>query len=35
MKYTRECVALEVDAASPPKVIDVLADLFRIRGLPK
>jgi len=31
-----ECVALEVDRGiKAEKVIDVLADLFRIRGVPK
>jgi transposase InsO family protein len=35
-EYTRECVALEVDRGiKAEKVIDVLVDLFRIRGLPK
>ena len=35
-EYTRECVALEVDRSiTAEKVIDVLTDLFRIRGVPK
>ena len=35
-EYTRECLALEVDRSiTAEKVIDVLADLFRIRGVPK
>ena len=35
-EYTRECLALEVDRSiTAEKVIDVLAELFRIRGVPK
>jgi putative transposase len=35
-EYTRECLALEVDRGiTSEKAIDVLADLFRIRGVPK
>jgi transposase InsO family protein len=35
-EYTRECLALEVDRGiTAEKVIDVLAELFRIRGVPK
>ena len=35
-EYTRECVALEVDRSiTAEKVIDVLVELFRIRGVPK
>jgi putative transposase len=35
-EYTRECLALEVDhGITAEKVIDVLAELFRIRGVPK
>jgi hypothetical protein len=35
-EYTRECLALEVDRSiTAEKVIDVLVDLFRIRGVPK
>ena len=35
-EYTRECLALEVDRGiTAERVIDVLADLFRIRGVPK
>ena len=35
-EYTRECVALEIGRSiTADKVIDVLVDLFRIRGVPK
>ena len=35
-EYTRECLALEVDRGiTAEKVIDVLVELFRIRGVPK
>lgn len=35
-EYTRECVALEVGRGmTAERVIDVLMDLFRIRGVPK
>jgi len=35
-EYTRECVALEgARGITAERVIDVLADLFRIRGVPK
>lgn len=35
-EYTRECLALEVDRSiTAEKVIDVLAELFRIRGVPQ
>jgi putative transposase len=35
-EYTRECVALEVDRSiTAEKAIDVLVDLFRIRGVPR
>ena len=35
-EYTRECLALEVDRSmTAERVIDVLAELFRIRGVPK
>ena len=35
-EYTRECLALEVGRSiTAEKVIDVLVDLFRIRGVPK
>lgn len=35
-EYTRECLALEVNRGiTAEKVIDVLAELFRIRGVPK
>jgi putative transposase len=35
-EYTRECLALEVDRSiTAEKVIDVLVELFRIRGVPK
>lgn len=35
-EYTRECLALEVDRGiTAEKVIDVLAELFRVRGVPK
>jgi transposase InsO family protein len=35
-EYTRECVALEIGRGiTADRVIDVLADLFRIRGVPK
>ena len=35
-EYTRECLALEVDRSiTAEKVIDVLAELFRIRAVPK
>jgi transposase InsO family protein len=35
-EYTRECLALEVDRSiTSEKVIDVLVDLFRIRGVPQ
>jgi putative transposase len=35
-EYTRECLALEVDRSiTAEKAIDVLVDLFRIRGVPK
>ena len=35
-EYTRECLVLEVDRSlTAEKVIDVLLDLFRIRGVPK
>jgi putative transposase len=35
-EYTRECLALEVDRGiTAEKAIDVLAELFRIRGVPK
>jgi len=35
-EYTRECLALEVDRSiTAEHVIDVLADLFRIRGVPQ
>jgi putative transposase len=34
-EYTRECLALEVDRSiTSDKVIDVLVELFRIRGVP-
>jgi transposase InsO family protein len=34
-EYTRECLALEVDRSiTSEKVIDVLVELFRIRGVP-
>jgi transposase InsO family protein len=35
-EYTRECLALEVERGiTSQRVIDVLAELFRIRGVPK
>jgi putative transposase len=35
-EYTRECLALEVDRSiTADKVIDVLAELFRVRGVSK
>jgi len=35
-EYTRECVALELGRSfTADKVIDVLTDLFRIRGVPQ
>lgn len=35
-EYTRECVALEIGRGiTAERVIDVLVDLFRIRGVPK
>ena len=35
-EYTRECLALEVDRSiTAEKLIDVLVELFRIRGVPK
>lgn len=35
-EYTRECVALEIDRSiTAEKAIDVLVDLFRIRGVPR
>ncbi len=35
-EYTRECLALEVERSiTAERVIDVLADLFRIRGVPR
>ena len=35
-EYTRECVALEIGRGiTAERVIDVLLDLFRIRGVPK
>ena len=35
-EYTRECLALEVERGiTAERVIDVLADLFRIRGVPR
>jgi transposase InsO family protein len=35
-EYTRECLALEVDRSiTAEKAIDVLAELFRVRGVPK
>ena len=35
-EYTRECLALEVERSiTSQRVIDVLAELFRIRGVPK
>jgi putative transposase len=35
-EYTRECLALEVDRGiTAEKAIDVLVELFRIRGVPK
>jgi transposase InsO family protein len=35
-EYTRECLTLEVERSIPAtKVLDVLVDLFRIRGVPE
>ena len=35
-EYTRACLALDVTTASrPKKVIDVLVELFRVRGVPR